>query len=176
MNVLNSGEAKAALDVLEAVLAPAGAVYVCGPLDHGVRYYEARARGESGDGVREPNQAELTAFVEKLRREQSKPVIDPGLLRVEGWDPRAYGEFFLEIIRRYVGEAWFIDGWAYSHGATKEFLLCLELNLKCFDAKGSLLSADRGAAAITRAADHIAELGANDSKLRERLNQLQAAT
>jgi hypothetical protein len=176
MNVLDTAEAKVALDALEAVLVPAGAAYVCGPLDHGVRYYEALSRGESGNGVREANQAELTAFVEKLRLEQSKPVIDPGLLRVEGWDPRTYGEFFLEIIRRYVGEAWFIDGWAYSHGATKEFLLCLELDLDCHDAEGRSLSADKGVAAITRAADHVAGLGADDSKLRERLVQLQAET
>lgn len=174
MSISKTAEAKAALDALEAVLVPAGAAYVCGPLDHGVRYYEALARGETGAGVREANQAELTAFVKKLRREQIKPVIDPGLLRIEGWEPRDYGEFFLEIIRRYVGEAWFVDGWAYSHGATKEFLLCLELGLPRHDAEGAPLSAETGAAVIARAADHIAELGADDGKLRERLDQLRA--
>lgn len=174
MSILESVEAKAALDALEAVLVPSSAAYVCGPLDHGVRYYEALARDESATGVRESNQAELTAFVNKLRAEQPRPVIDPGLLRVEGWDPRGYGEFFLEIIRRYVAETWFVDGWAYSHGATKEFLLSLELGLPCHDAEGAPLSVEAGAAAISRAADHVAELGADDRKLRERLGQLRA--
>ena len=172
MTSLETTEAKAALDALASVLPPAGAIYVCGPLDHGRLYYEAKARSEDGAQVRSANQAALTAFAERLRSVQSKPVVDPGILRVEGWNGRSYGEFFLEVIRRFVCEAWFIDGWVYSHGATKEFLLCQELGIPTRDADGELLSVEVARSTISDAADHLVRLGVDDGKLRERLASL----
>jgi hypothetical protein len=172
MTILDRTEAQSALDALASVLAPSSAAYVCGPLDHGRLFYEAQASGGNAASVREQNQARLTAFVVRLRGASPSPVIDPGLLRIDGWDGRAYGEFFIEVIRRFVSEAWFIDGWEYSHGATKEFAFCVEHGIDRRDERGDSISAVAGAALIAAAADHIETLGVDGSKLRSRLDLL----
>src|SRR5258707_472701 len=111
------------LMLLDSVLAKRSAIYVAGPLDTGRIYYEALARGYGNEDVRLRNQEALTSFAIRLRmRFNPVPVIDPGPLRVSEWSAHEIGQFFLETIKRYAKEAWFIDGWEYSSGATKEYL------------------------------------------------------
>src|SRR5262245_52447077 len=100
------------LTLLDSVLTPKSAIYAAGPLDTGLTYYEALARGAVDASIRANNEAALTAFVGRLReRHYPVPVIDPGPLRVDGWSPKQIGDFFLQTISRYAREAWFIDGW-----------------------------------------------------------------
>jgi hypothetical protein len=90
-------------------------------------------------------------------------------MRVDGWDGRAYDDFFLEVIRRFVGQAWFIDGWEYSHGATKEYILCTELGLERIDEGGDVLPPRAAAVHVAAAVDHLSGLGVDHAKLRSRL-------
>lgn len=166
--------AVAALDALGSVLTPRSAALACGPLEHGLAFYEARARGAAGDDVRPRNEAGLSAFAEGLRGRLSRPVIDPGLLRVDGWNPDAYDAFFLEVIRRFVGQAWFVDGWEYSDGATKEFILCTELGLERLDERGAGLEVPSASRLLDAAIDHLAWLGVDHARLRSRRVTLAA--
>lgn len=174
MTDLTDPIAIAALQTFASVLEPQSTIYVCGPLDHGRLWYEARSRGESGESVRAINEASLTALAERLRAQRATPVIDPGLLRVDAWTGREYGDFFLEVIRRFVREAWFIDGWEYSHGATKEYLLCRELLLPTFDEEGRELEPDEAEVLLRAAASRAAELGVDAEKLLSRIDALRA--
>ncbi|MGO9976060.1 MAG: hypothetical protein ACLP01_25310 [Solirubrobacteraceae bacterium] len=174
MTVLTDPIAIAALQTFASVLEPQSAIYVCGPLDHGRLWYEAKARGDSGDSVRAINQARLTALAKRLRAQGATPVIDPGLLRVDAWTGREYGDFFLKVIRSFAREAWFIDGWEYSHGATKEYLLCRELSRPTFDEAGQALEPAEAETLLRDAAGRAAELQVDAEKLRSRIDALRA--
>jgi hypothetical protein len=156
--------------VLDSVLAPKSAAYAAGPLDTGRLFYETVAlKGRSGPGVRRANQERLSEFVRLLRLRLACPVIDPGLLVVDGWCGREYGDFFLSVLDRYVKEVWFMDGWEYSNGSTKEFFFCHACSIPCFDSTGSPLCTSVGRDLIEDAATHVESLGIDASKLRSRL-------
>jgi hypothetical protein len=85
-------------------------------------------------------------------------VIDPGPLRVDGWSPRQIGDFFLQTIGRYAREAWFIDGWEYSSGATKDYLHCATLGIPCFAENGKPLDPNQAVALLASAVEVISRL------------------
>ena len=158
------------LTLLGSVLTPRSAIYVAGPLDTGRSYYEALARGKVDGSVRAVNEAALSAFVARLRvQHRPTPVIDPGLLRVPEWSARDVGQFFLETISRYAKEAWFIDGWEYSSGATKEYLHCVALGIPCLTAEGGRIGPVHAVALLSSALEEIGRLGVPAPKLSERL-------
>lgn len=164
------------LQAIGSVVEPRSALYAAGPLETGRIFYEHKAGdGLSDGGVRRANQARLTSFVARLRHEFGRPVIDPGLLVVQGWEGNDYGEFFLEVIRRFAAEVRFIEGWEYSSGATKEYLLCVETGVPCFDECGAALLVDRAEALMRAAADHMRALGFSDERLQRRLRTLADA-
>ncbi len=163
------------LTALKSVLEPKSAVYAAGPLDTGKLYFEAIASGTHDPSIRIRNQAALSAFVAAIREKvRPAPVIDPGLLQVEKWTPREIGVLFLESITLFAKEAWFIDGWEYSTGATKEYLHCVSIGTPCFTQSGMPLSMDLACSLLTKAIDFIASIGLDAAKLRERLNAFKA--
>jgi hypothetical protein len=97
-----------------------------------------------GAEIRKHNQTRLTNFTIQLREHLTYPVIDPGLLRVSGWAGKDYGSFFLEVMEQYAKEAWFIDGWEFSYGATREFLFFTSLGRPCINERGEDLSVEAG--------------------------------
>jgi hypothetical protein len=158
------------LALLDSVLTPRSALYAAGPLDTGRRYYEALARGNVEESVRAENEAALAAFVSRLRAERHPiPVIDPGPLRVTEWSAREIGQFYLDVVGRYVMEAWFIDGWEYSSGATKEYLHCRSLGIPCFSERGAALAIQEAVALLASAVEEVGRLGVAAPKLTERL-------
>lgn len=160
-------------NLMDSVLDNKSAIYVAGPLDSGRDFFKILADGKvSSEEVRATNQARLTEFARRLRLNLGRPVIDPGLLRVPGWSGRDYGKFFIEIINRYANEVWFINGWEFSYGATKEFINCTQYNLPCFNEVGKQLSVEMGYSLIQTAANYIEEIGLDASKLRSRLISL----
>jgi hypothetical protein len=169
-------EATAALDALASVLVPHGAAFASGPLEHGLLFYEARACGTPAETVRQRNQTRLTQFARSVRSRIALPVIDPGLLHVGGWDPAAYDDFFLEVIRRFVCQAWFVDAWEYSHGATKEYVLCTQLGLEVLDERGATLTPRTAVALLSAAIELVAGFELDPARLRSRLEVLQALT
>ena len=159
------------IQLLDSVLLRKSAAYVSGPLDSGLILYENLFnRGKTSEDVRETNQKRLTLFAQTLRNRLLYPVIDPGPLRVPNWNGHDYGLFFLEVMDRFAKEAWFIDGWEYSNGATKEFKYCINKRIPCVDERGSTLSLEKGKRMIERAASHIESMGADASKLRSHIS------
>lgn len=76
--------------------------------------------------------------------------------------------FFLEVIRRYAKECWFVNGWEYSIGATKEFVFCCTIQTPCLTEFGGRLTLSQGMRLIREAADFVHRLGLDDAKLRSR--------
>ncbi len=167
------------LQLLDSVLNPHSAAYVSGPLDSGRLFYESLAKYSNPVAdIRQRNQERLTEFAQKLRCRLPYPVIDPGPLRVHKWKGADYGIFFLEVLERYANEAWFIDGWEFSTGATKEFILCISKGIPCFTESGEGLTPHAGKLLVADAVSFIDALGLDSSKLRSRsqsLNDIIAA-
>jgi hypothetical protein len=157
------------LQLLDSVLAPQSCLYVAGPLNTGRQFYDLLARGVASPVVRPKNEAALTAFADTLRRRVHEPVIDSGRLSVPSWSGADYSEFFLDVIARYVRQVWFLDGWEYSHGATKEFVLCHSRGIQCLNQAGAPLSREAGMLLIAEAVTHVESLGLDASKLRRHL-------
>lgn len=156
------------LQLLNSVLAPRSCAYASGPLDSGVLLYE-NPTGMSAAEIRRHNQTQLTNFTIQLRQRLTYPVIDPGLLRVSGWVGKDYGSFFLKVMEQYAKEAWFIDGWEFSYGATKEFLFFTSLGRPCLNQRGEPLSTQVGKDLIQDAIIRLEEKGFDSSRLKLRL-------
>jgi hypothetical protein len=151
---------------------------VCGALETGQAYYEQLSAGRKPNQtkLRAANQARLTEFAEMLRTRVSEPVIDPGVLRVDGWPNSMYGALFLRVIELYARETWFTDGWQYSHGATSEYLYCLRGGISCKDASGKPLPPTLAGQLIANAVQTVNDLGLDASKLASRLEALSPDT
>ena len=169
MNMEYEQLSSALLALLDSVLLPRSCAYAAGPLDSGRGYYEKVAAGLPNPRVRTENERRLKSFVQILRTRLPYPVFDPGILRVEGWTDAQYGAFFIQILERIVKEAWFLDGWEFSHGATKEFMFCVKLGIPCFTEGGQIIDVELGRSMIRKASDYVDALGLNGSRLRSRL-------
>jgi len=160
--------AEALLQILDSVLAPKCCAYVAGPLNSGRAYYERIASGDISPSVRADNQERLSEIVSALRKRLAYPIFDSGLLRIPDWSGRDYSVFFIEVIRRYARECWFLNGWEFSSGATKEFVFCCSIETPCFTESGGPLSIAEGRRLIGIAANFVHGLKLDDTKLRSR--------
>jgi hypothetical protein len=163
--------ARSLFQVLDSVLSAKSCAYVAGPLESGRAYYERLAAGDLSS-VREENEKRLSDVVLRLRKQLHYPVFDSGLLKIPGWSGKDYDVFFRETIRRYAKECWFVDGWEYSTGATKEFVFCFVNETLCLDEAGRPLTVDAGTRLIRDAADFVSSIKLNDAKLRSRIVDL----
>ena len=161
------------LDALRSVVAPRGGAYVAGPLNTGPRLYEEAPL--EARAIRAANDLDMRAFVAQLRETVRRPVIDTSQLRPLGWSDRQIGEFFLAVLSELAGEAWFIDGWEFSRGATKEFEHCIRLGIPCFGGNGEALPSSSGMQLITEAIVRVEAHGEDASRLRARLQALTAS-
>jgi hypothetical protein len=64
-------------------------------------------------------------------------VINPGPLKVPGWDQREYLAFWEELIRTRVKAVRFNKNWQFSSGCTFEFVVATKLEIPTLDAEGS---------------------------------------
>lgn len=171
MDTIDFGIKAMCFQLLDSVLAPKSVAYVAGPLDSGLLFYESLFKNQPNTNIRIVNQERLTGFANKLRKKLPYPVIDPGPLRVSAWTGHDYASFFLEVVESYAKEVWFIDGWEYSNGATKEFQYCNIKGIICYDQTGTIISKENGIQLILRAISYIEELGHDASKLRSHIPQ-----
>ncbi len=158
--------------LLDSVQQRKSCAYVACPLDSGRKYYERLAFEKETPNVRFENEKRLSEFALILRKRVAFPVFDPGPLRVAGWSGYDYSLFFLEIVHRYVRECWFLNGWQYSVGATKEFVFCCDSQTPCLSESGERLTLPKGLRLIREAADFIRGLGLDDNKFRGRIADL----
>jgi hypothetical protein len=167
------GQADVLFQLLDSILLPQSCAYVAGPLGTGKNYYERLAAGDQHPTVRPENELRLCSFVGVLRERLPYPVFDPGRLRISDWVGRDYDAFFLEVIRRYAKDCWFLSGWEYSTGATKEFVFCAKSGIRCFDEASRTLTISDGIALIQAAADSISAMRLDRSKLESRVADLR---
>lgn len=168
--ILNTG-----IQVFESVLSPGSAIYAAGPLETGLIYYEAAARGRVDRAeIRKVNQANLSEFVAELRAASDAAVIDPGILQIEGWPNELYGRFFIAVIERFAREARFLDGWQFSRGATSELIFCLENDIPCRSRGGKEISPEIATESIEAAVQHLDALGQDSSRFQARLSSLHS--
>lgn len=160
------------LTLLNSVIPPNSCAYVAGPLESGREFYEHSAKGISCAQLRPENTRRFNLFVKELRARLVYPVFDPSIFIVKGWTAAEHGEFFLRVVSSLAKEVWFLEGWEFSSGATKEFVLCCQLGISCRDATGNAISCERGAILIQQAADHVESLGLDASKLLSRISLL----
>lgn len=165
----------AGIQILDSVLARHSAVYAAGPLETGLTYYEAAAQGVvDRASIRQLNQAKLSEFVAELRGSTNTAVIDPGILRVDGWPDELYGRFFIAVIERFACEARFLDGWEYSRGATSELVFCLENEIPCRARNGEKISPEVATELIGEAVRRLDDLGQDSVRFQARLSSLHS--
>jgi hypothetical protein len=171
MDTIDFGIKAICFQLLDSVLTPKSVAYVAGPLDSGLLFYKSLFKNQSNNNIRILNQERLTSFANKLRKQLPYLVIDPGPLRVPAWTGHDYASFFLEVVERYAKEVWFVDGWEYSNGATKEFQYCIKKGILCYDETGAKISKESGKIFIERAISYIEEIGQDASKIRSHIPQ-----
>src|SRR5437899_870611 len=103
------------LQAMLSVVPPRSCRYAAGPLTTSKAYYQQLASGGVDvEAMRRHNQMRLSAFVSELRAKSPIPVVDPGLLRIDQWEGRHYGSFFLRVLQELCFEVWFLEGWEFS--------------------------------------------------------------
>lgn len=159
------------ISAFASVAPKTGCAYVAGPLATGKTYYDHIARGEDNLAslVRGHNEKTIELFVNNLRYKLSYPIIDPGLLKIQEWSSRETGEFFLKVIKIFAKETWFINGWEYSRGATKEFEFCLLNGIPCLDENGKSISQKEAIEMISDVVTHLKENGIPADRFQDRL-------
>lgn len=164
----------ALIGLCKSIIPPDGAIYVAGPVDTGELYYKQEGDSlERGDDIRSENLKKIDSLVNRLRNSRDVPVINPGILQIPGWSPRQIGDLFMSIIKKFVKEVWFVDGWEYSHGATKEFLYCCKRSIDCFDENANIITSKRARKLISNAIDDISNEGKDTTKLEKRINSIK---
>lgn len=165
------------LAAFESAIGSVKCAYAAGPLSTSRDFYEALAAGREIDveELRRSNRSRLTAFAERLRATLSAPVIDPGLIKVVSWDAREHGEFYLEVIERFCGEMWFIDGWEFSRGATKELVFGMAHRIRCVTADGSTITWEQAGDHLAAAESYLESLGVSTDILQRRIGELEDA-
>lgn len=137
-------EAKYLLGVLGCVSAERRAIYVSTPLTTGKRRAEWSTELSAGRDlseaeyarvlraeVVEPNRDIAVRFVEQLRRQTTRLVIDPSALPdIPGWTQPDYRAFWAGVIETLAETVVFLDGWQFSHGCAYEYLVAVRTGLE----------------------------------------------
>jgi hypothetical protein len=165
------------IDAIASVVTPRGGAYVAGPLATGRRYYELLSSGQdqAASTVRDENEREMKSFVASLRSKLHYPVIDPGILKIKGWTSRQMGDFYIRVVQLFAKEIWFMDGWEYSRGATKEFQVAVAHKIQCLNARGAYMSASEGCAMIAKAITDLTAMGIDASRFADRITAIRKA-
>jgi len=159
------------LEVYATVAEGRTALYVSSPLTSGERAFEWHLKNgsiPSGDNaafrdtVIEPNRREAAVYVERLRRETKRVVIDPtALADLPEWTQADYRDFWGQVIVRYASEVVFRDGWEHSSGCTYEFFVAVESGARTLRPDLTPLPLEAGVQAI------LAAIESNESQGRD---------
>lgn len=162
--------------MLASVAPEHGCAYVAGPLATGRNYYILLAEGKRdlADRSRSDNEPSMRRFVSNLRTQLPYPVIDPGVLRVGHWNGKEMGDFFLRVIDQFAKEVWFMDGWEFSRGATKEASFCLANGIRCLDQDGKEMDFNRAISRIEETVRFLRNLGLDTDIFAGRVRAIQA--
>lgn len=115
-----------------------------------------------------PNVQHAGAFIEGLRwrHAQLSPqplYVDPTTCDVPGWTQNQYDEFWELVLRHHVKCIIFADGWEYSRGARREFMVAHQAGINCVDADMRVLTFRDGTARMEAAEKEINTLWINSA-------------
>lgn len=75
----------------------------------------------------------------------------------------------MSVIDRFVIEAWFMNGWEGSHGATKEFVHCVDSGISCHAADGRVLNGEDAIILMVNAAEDLRRMNMDIRFLEKRM-------
>ncbi len=110
------------------------------------------------ENVRTPNEADACVVASGLNTTSEKirlvnPVDFPEPF---GWDQATFHTFWTEVIRRYVHQVVFVDGWEFSVGCCREFAAAIGNKVPCLDQRGLPLTPVVGRRLLARARKRLA--------------------
>ena len=163
------------------------AVYLSTPITTGPRLLAAMSGASIPENdaflqnLRHEVMAENLLGVKPLRRRlnethRSSHVIDPTDLDIDGWGQRDYHRFWVEVLRNFVAEVVFADGWQASTGCTLEYLVATDLGIPCFNSDLTPLGRTEGQELIKIAIGQIEAAGLDASIHRSVLDRLVSQT
>jgi hypothetical protein len=144
--------------------------YLAGPISTGRRYYDLLSihkittleklishvgHNHYLELVRWPNVTEGEEIATRLRLKGVNNLINTGPLFVEEWHGNDYMDLCLKLIDQKVSTIYFHPDWAYSSGAVKEYLFCLQRGKVLLNIDGSNLMVEGAINAIEAVCDDL---------------------
>jgi hypothetical protein len=176
------------LESFRATISDRQAIYVSGPLTTGRRFLEWLKSDESSHGfeidgsvgraswvraVLQPNTEHISEVADRVRRETSRVVINPSAFpELPDWSQANWVDFWCEVIRKYVSEVTFVDGWQYSSGCGKEFLVAQQLALEVRNEAGMRITVQQGVRLIAGALQDFVTIQNEPTLLRDVYREL----
>lgn len=178
----------ASVEAFASVVEGRTAIYVSSPLTTGRRAFEwhlkegrdrnhPRLPGSSDfrHKVIEPNRAEASTFVRKLREDRNRVVIDPTAMKdIAEWTQADYRVFWGLVIERYAEMVVFRDGWMFSSGCVYEFFVAWSSRAHLVREDFAPLSLEEGRSLIAEALGVTREKGASSDFLEDVLDALDS--
>jgi hypothetical protein len=176
------------LQTLDMVVPGKEGAYLAAPISTGRRFFEAlgehsvagfdellNAIGEETylQTVRWPNVADGEHIANQLRARGVPHVINTGTLLMDTWCGHDYMDLCFALIRKKVRAVYFHPEWAYSSGAVKEFLFCMQNGLPRLQIDGRPLDAADGRAALERVCERLRELSLSPAEFEASLLELE---
>jgi hypothetical protein len=90
-----------------------------------------------------------------IKLHSDKLIVNPMLLKMQGWEQKDYHYFWGEVIRRHAEKVIFFPGWEYSNGCTYEFLVAKRHNIGTYDLMGNKINISKGIKMIEEALNKI---------------------
>ncbi|MGH9785122.1 MAG: hypothetical protein ACRD88_13155 [Terriglobia bacterium] len=162
------------------------AVYASSEFTTGKRFYELcrQYKVRTGEGLKKtlgkeyyakllgPNKEEGVLFACKLRESGHNVVLTPNPLSGPGWTQAEYLDFWEEVITKKCHATYFNQGWEFSNGCTREFLIAVKAGLPLFDHQGSPISVAEGKKLIRAAIESLETDGFDSQTLRQVWDEL----
>ena len=147
--------------------------YVAGPVTSSLEILlSPEVDGNSRESMVKANRQRMHEVVDHLRGKLSVPVIDPGLLIVDEWEPRDYGAFFLRVLEELSCEVRLMNGWQFSFGASKEVVHAAKLGLPCRSIDGEAVTVSHAVELLSGAVETLGARGMDRSRFVQRVAEL----
>lgn len=145
------------LQIYNTCIPDGAGAYLAGPISTGKRYYDLLSLhklttmeqlinhvGHNNylELVRWPNVTEGEVIANRLRTNGVTNLINTGPLFVEEWHGNDYMDLCFKLIEQKISTLYFHPEWAYSSGAVKEYLYCLQHEKRILNTDGTNLTAD----------------------------------
>ena len=165
-------EYEALISILTSVLGSRKADYVSSPITTGKKFVQWFVeegkhlppgseiyKHQLKNQVIKHNFVTARRFIEELRS-LGDVVIEPTSFDVPHWTQNDYRHLWGQVIKRYVGRVFFVDGWEYSSGCAYEFWVAVGSGIVTLSTRGEPISPAEGARLMRAAVREIQAIGA----------------